>query len=116
MWALICVVMWHDSTWRGWGVFFRTPPPPNWVMHAHALFGLGGTSGEALYSINNHGNFKIKFQTYIFEIILNDNFLRLMYAYTTSDVHLTLSFEFRNLSIKISCNYYLFSALNKQCC
>jgi hypothetical protein len=46
--------------------------------------------GEA----NVHGNFKIKFQTYIFEIILKDNFLGLMFAYTTSDVYLTLKFKF----------------------
>ncbi len=37
---------------------------------------------------------------YIFEIIINDkdNFLRLMFAYTTSNVHLTLMFKFENYS------------------
>jgi hypothetical protein len=48
--------------------------------------------GEALYHV--HGNFKIKFQTYIFEIIFRDSFLRLMFVYTTSDVFLTLRFKF----------------------
>jgi hypothetical protein len=50
---------------------------------------------EALQYTNIHGNFKIKFQIYIFEIILKDkdNFLRLMFAYTTSDVYLTLMFK-----------------------
>jgi hypothetical protein len=40
-------------------------------------------------------NFKLKFQTHIFEIVLwdKDNFLRLMFAYTTSDVYLTLMFK-----------------------
>jgi hypothetical protein len=40
------------------------------------------------------GNFKIKFQTYIFEIIFKDNFLGLMFVHTTSDVYLTLRFKF----------------------
>ncbi len=67
-------------------------------------------------STNVHSNFKIKFQTYTFQIILKDNFLRLMFAYTTSDVYLTLRFKFWHLSIKFSWNYYLSMALNKQCC
>jgi hypothetical protein len=48
---------------------------------------------------NVHGNFKIKFQTYIFEIICKDNFLRLMFAYTTSDVYLSLRFKFWNIIV-----------------
>ncbi len=43
---------------------------------------------------NVHSNFKIKFQTYIFEIIFKDNFPGLMFVYTTSDVFLTLRFKF----------------------
>jgi hypothetical protein len=48
------------------------------------------------FTVYVQGNFKIKFQTYIFEIILKDkdNFLRLMFAYTTSYVYLTLMFKF----------------------
>jgi hypothetical protein len=49
---------------------------------------------EALQYTNVHSNFKIKFQTYIFEIIFKDNFLRLMFVYTTSNVYLTLRFKF----------------------
>jgi hypothetical protein len=65
-----------------------------------ALLGVGGGGvlmdghGEALQYTNIHSNFKIKFQTYIFEIIFKDNFLRLMVAYITSDVYLTLRFKF----------------------
>jgi hypothetical protein len=51
---------------------------------------------RGLQYTNVHGNFNKKFQTYIFEIILKDkdNFLRLMFADTTSDVYLTLMFKF----------------------
>jgi hypothetical protein len=67
------------------GIFQDPPYPPDWVVHVRALFSLRGTDLERPY-INDHGNFKIKFQTYIFEIILNDNSLKLMYVYTTSDL------------------------------
>jgi hypothetical protein len=31
MWAIMCVIAWHDCTWHGQG--YATPPPsPNWVM------------------------------------------------------------------------------------
>jgi hypothetical protein len=36
---------------------------------------------------------KLKFQTY-FEIIINGNFLRLMFVYTTSDIYLIPRFKF----------------------
>jgi len=52
--------------------------------------------------INDHGNFKIEFQAYLFEIFFNDNFLRLMFVYTTSDVYLTPKFKFWNLYVKFS--------------
>jgi hypothetical protein len=51
--------------------------------------------------INVHGNFKIKFQTEIFEIIFMDDFLRLLFAYTTRDVYLTLRFKFEIYSTNL---------------
>jgi hypothetical protein len=51
---------------------------------------------ERLYSIPTFMAISIKFQTYILDIIVKDkdNFLRLMFAYTTSDVYLNLMFKF----------------------
>jgi hypothetical protein len=34
----MCVVMWHDCTWHGWGYVPSAPPPPNFVMHVCACF------------------------------------------------------------------------------
>jgi hypothetical protein len=67
--------------------------PSTHVARGMTLFSVRWMGMERPYA-NVHGNFKIKFQTYIFEIILKDNFLGLMFAYTTSDVYLTLRFKF----------------------
>jgi hypothetical protein len=67
-----------------------TLPSAHVAWHYLALVGvLMDGHGEALQYTNVHGNFKIKFQTYIFEIIFKDNFIRLLFAYTTSVVYLT---------------------------
>jgi hypothetical protein len=48
---------------------------------------------------------QIKFQTYTyFEIIINGNFLRLMFVYTTSNIYLTPRFKFWNLLVKFLWN------------
>ncbi len=78
--------------------------------HAHLAWHLvaGGIVGPPFHrlacrhgpfahvALERLGNFKTKFQVHIFEIILQDkdNFLRLMLAYTTSNVYLTLIFKF----------------------
>jgi hypothetical protein len=71
------------------------PPSTDWVMLSryHPPTGMTLLGVERPYT-NVHCNFKIKFQTYIFEIIFKDNFLGLMLAYTTSDIYLTLRFKF----------------------
>ncbi len=77
------------------GVFARTPLTPFWVVHVCTLFGLRGTDMERqpyimlTIKVILILNFKL-----LFELILNGNFLRLMYLYTTSDVYLTLRFNF----------------------
>jgi hypothetical protein len=54
--------------------------------------------------VQNHitGTSKCNFKHFYFEIYLNGNFLILTFAYTTSDVYLTLKFKFWNLCIKSS--------------
>ncbi len=70
-----------DCTW--WEGVTVTPPPIVWVMHARYHL-------PTLYSITIS---KLKFETY-FEIIINGNFLRLMFVYTTSNIYLTPSLNF----------------------
>jgi hypothetical protein len=89
-WAVVaCNLTWHLVA----GVLLA-PPSTDWDMQEWTICPRG--IGEALQYTNVHGNFKIKFQTYIFEIILKDkdNFLRLLFAFTTSDVYLTFMFKF----------------------
>ncbi len=133
----MCVVTWHDFTWRGRGYLpWPPPPPPDWIVHVSAPFGLRGMwrglkwlAWQYIYSmwallcatlwlkLVGEGNgrpppidwvvharyhlptqysvtiSKLIFQTY-FEIIINGNFLRLMFVYTTSDIYLTPSLNF----------------------
>jgi hypothetical protein len=72
----MCVVTWHDSTWRGWE--YGDPPHP-----------LTGSWGG--------------------------NFLILTFAYTTSDVYLTLRFEIMKFMYQIFVKLLLPMALSKQC-
>jgi hypothetical protein len=108
MWAIVCFITWHDCTWQGWGVFAFASPTPQ-LGHAHmCTFCLHGTDVKGPY-IGGHSRYihvsdgrmqnQSQFQNYIskifyFEIILNGNFLRLMFVYTTSDISLTLRFKF----------------------
>ncbi len=45
------------------------PPPINWVVHVCELIDLWGPDVERPY-INDHGNFKIKYQTCIFIFLM----------------------------------------------
>jgi hypothetical protein len=78
-----------DCTW--WEGVTVTPPPIIWVMHARYHL-------PTRYSITIS---KLKFETY-FEIIINGNFLRLMFVYTTSNIYLTpgLNFEIYILNFR----------------
>jgi hypothetical protein len=73
-------------------------PPPQRLGCAHTL-----PSAHTIIKIQSQ--FQIKFQTYL-EFIINDNFLRLMFVYTSSDVYLTPRFYFciylSNFGVKFS--------------
>ncbi len=102
---------WRGLKWWAWryilymgggGIWFAPSP-------------LTGSCTHITICPHNIHNFKIKIQTY-FEIIINANFLRLMFAYTTSNIYLTPRFKFWNLFIKFLWNCYLSMVEKKQCC
>jgi hypothetical protein len=65
-WAIMHVDMWHDITCHGLGYLLGPPPTPR-LVHAYTQAfwpTVCGTDVERPYT-NVHGNFKIKFQTYI---------------------------------------------------
>jgi hypothetical protein len=72
-----------DCTW--WEGHLVSPP-------THQL-GVARTLPSVHTVIKIQSQFQIKFQIY-FEIIINGNFLRLMFVYTTSNVYLTPGFNF----------------------
>ncbi len=93
---------WH--TWRGRGSLPVPPCPPTGSctnMHYRPTWVWRDVERPRSMTIAIS---KIKFQTSIFEIIciLRNCFHWLLFAYTTSNVYLTLRFKYWNLSIKFS--------------
>jgi hypothetical protein len=90
------------------------PPSTDWGVQAQTIRPRG--IGEALhvqYTFTAISKLNFKHNN-IFEIILmdKDNFLRLMFAYTTSDVYLTLMFKFEIYSTNFREITYLWPYIN----
>jgi hypothetical protein len=80
MWAKVTS---NASTSLGGRGHQVSPLPIDWVVHTHYHL-------PTQYSMTIS---KLKFQTHI-ELIINGNFLRLMFVYTTSDIYLNPRFKF----------------------
>ncbi len=95
---------WQHLSWVG---VFASPPTPQ-LGRAHArIYWPTWAWHDVERPISMIMAISILNFKHIFEIILSDNFLRLMFAYTTRAVYLTLSFKFWNLFIKFTWNYIL---------
>jgi hypothetical protein len=111
IWSLL-----YEITEMGVPLMSSVPPPPPrlcrartracwptcaWERQTHTVHGRWSRAESSKESIAIS---KLNFKDIYFKIFLNGNFLRLMFAYTTSDVYLTLRFKFWNLCIKFSWN------------